>query len=109
MILSKIVEKLNLEQILKLNLDEDITDGYTSDLMSDVLANATDDSILITIQAHKNSVAAASMANVLAIFIANNRPIPEEMIAAAKNEEIAIFRSKDSQFTLSWKLHEILV
>jgi hypothetical protein len=36
--------------------------AYTSDLLSDVMANAHDSDLLITIQAHNNTVAVASLA-----------------------------------------------
>ncbi|MDC7221060.1 MAG: DRTGG domain-containing protein [Spirochaetales bacterium] len=88
--------------------DGEIADGYTSDLLSDVMGNAPDESVLITIQAHKNTVAVASLAGINAIVLCNNRPAPEEMIEAAKEEGVAVFRSSDSQFTTSWKIHDIL-
>jgi len=86
----------------------DIVDGYTSDLLSDVMGNAPDRAVLITIQAHKNSVAVASLAGITAIVLCNGRKAPEEMIEAAINEEIAIFRTGDNQFTASWKIAELL-
>ncbi|MBN2628615.1 MAG: iron-sulfur binding hydrogenase [Spirochaetales bacterium] len=88
--------------------DRDILDGYTSDLLSDVMGNAPDDSVLITIQAHKNTVAVATLAGINAIVLANNRPAPEEMIEAAQEEGIAVFRADENQFTASWKIHNIL-
>ena len=39
--------------------DLEIQNGYTSDLLSDVMGNAPEDSVLITIQAHKNTIAVA--------------------------------------------------
>ena len=35
--------------------------GYSSDLLSDVMANAKADGVLVTVQAHKNAVAVASL------------------------------------------------
>lgn len=84
--------------------DVEVGAGYTSDLMSDVMANAPGSAVLITIQAHKNTVAVASLVDSLAIVICNNRPIPKEMIISAKDEEIAIFKTSDNQFTASNKI-----
>ncbi len=84
--------------------NEEISSAYTSDLMSDVMANAPGSSVLITIQAHKNTVAVASLIDALAIIICNNRPVPEEMINSAKDEEIAVFITPDNQFTVSNKI-----
>lgn len=88
--------------------DGEILDGYTSDLLSDVMGNAPDESVLITIQAHKNTVAVASLAGLSSIVLCNNRPAPDEMINAAKDEGIAIFRTDENQFNTSWKIREFL-
>lgn len=78
-----------------------VSSAYTSDLLSDVMGNAHDADILITIQAHNNTVAVASLAGVKAILICNDRPIPEDMILSAKKESIAILRTQKNQFEAS--------
>jgi len=88
--------------------ERNILDGYTSDLLSDVMGNAPEGSVLITIQAHKNTVAVASLAGMSAILLCNSRPAPEEMIKAAKEEGIALFRCEENQFNASWKIHQLL-
>lgn len=87
---------------------EDITNGFTSDLLSDVMGNAPEDSVLITIQAHKNTVACCSLAGISAVVICSGRKVPEDMIEAAKDEDIAIFTTKDNQFNTSFKIHNLL-
>lgn len=101
-------KELGYECICGSDRDREIEDAYTSDLLSDVMGNAPDSSVLITIQAHKNSVAVASLAGICAIVLCSGRKAPEEMIEAAVNEEIAIYRTKDSQFTASWKIARLL-
>jgi hypothetical protein len=81
--------------------DAEIQDGYTSDLLSDVMGNAAEGSVLITIQAHKNTVAVSSLAGVVAIIICNNRPATDDMIAAARSEGIAVFQTSGNQFNTS--------
>ena len=81
--------------------DAVITDGYTSDLLSDVMAHADEGSVLITIQAHKNTVAVASLAGVSGIIVCSNRPIADDMLDAAANEGIAVFQTADNQFRTS--------
>ncbi len=82
-------------------VDAEVLDGYTSDLLSDVMAHAMDGSVLITIQAHKNTVAVCSLAGVVAILICNNRPAAEDMLEAAAKEGIAVFRTGANQFQAS--------
>ena len=98
----------NLEAVQPVCPDCDITKGYTSDLLSDVVANAPSDSVLITIQAHKNTIAVATLAGIRAIIICNNRPVPSDMVEAAAREGIAIFRTPESQFAVSHKVFEFL-
>jgi hypothetical protein len=90
--------------------DAEISGAYTSDLLSDVMANAKDGGALVTIQAHKNTVAVATLVNISVIVICNSRPLPDDMLEAAKNEGIAVIRTKENQFTVSgrlWKMfHE---
>src|SRR5574344_751128 len=103
-----------MESILQLKCiqnkfdDKDITEVYTSDLLSDVLANATDNSVLVTIQAHKNTVAVGSLKGSPAIIICNDRPVPDDMIAAAASEKIAVFTTELNQYTVSGKLFTAL-
>ena len=88
--------------------DTPLTGAYTSDLLSDVMANAKDGGALITIQAHKNTVAVATLVNISCLIICNNRPLPDDMIEAAKDEGVAILLSKENQFNVSGKLWELL-
>ncbi|MCL2265897.1 MAG: hypothetical protein FWC22_07630 [Treponema sp.] len=88
--------------------DVEVTGAYTSDLLSDVMANAKDGGALITIQAHKNTVAVASLVNISVIIICNSRPLPDDMLEAAKSEEIAVIRTKENQFTVSGKLWNLI-
>lgn len=87
--------------------DIEVTGAYTSDLLSDVMAHSKDGGALITIQAHKNTVAVAGLVNVSVIIICNSRPLPEDMLTAAKEEGIAVIRTKENQFTVSGRLWEL--
>jgi hypothetical protein len=88
--------------------DTPLTGAYTSDLLSDVMANAKDGGALITIQAHKNTVAVATLVNISVIVVCNSRPIPDDMIEAARDEGIAIILTKENQFTVSGRLYDLL-
>jgi len=88
--------------------DTELSGAYTSDLLSDVMANAKDGGALITIQAHKNTVAVATLVDITLIVICNSRPIPDDMVAAAKDEGIAIVLTKENQYRVSGKLYALL-
>lgn len=84
--------------------DRALSGAYTSDLLSDVMGQAEADSVLITIQAHKNTVAVASLVGLAAIVLCNNRAIPEDMTQAAASEGIALLSTSLSQFEVSGRL-----
>jgi hypothetical protein len=84
--------------------DRELSSGYASDLLSDVMANAKADGVLVTVQAHKNAVAVASLVGLAAIIICNSRPLPDDMLEAARAEGVAVFRSAESAFEISGKL-----
>jgi predicted transcriptional regulator len=88
--------------------DTELSGAYTSDLLSDVMANARDGGALVTIQAHKNTVAVATLVNISLVILCNNRPIQDDMLEAAKEEGIAVIRTKENQFTVSGRLYSAL-
>jgi hypothetical protein len=88
--------------------DAPLSGAYTSDLLSDVMAHAREGGALITIQAHKNTVAVATLVNVSVIIICNSRPLPEDMLEAAKDEGIAVIRTAENQYTVSGRLYGLL-
>ncbi len=88
--------------------EKEIAGAYTTDLLSDAMANAVDDGILVTIQAHKNTVAVGTLKDLSGIVICNDRPVPEDMLEAAKAERIPLFVTKEDQFTVSGRLFPVL-
>jgi len=89
-------------------IDKTIQTGYTSDLLSDVMAHATEDAVLITIQAHKNTIAVASLVGIPVIIICNNFPPTTDMLDAAKKEGIAVFQTPKNQFETSHFIAKLL-
>lgn len=108
MTISQLAEELGLETLQETYEDREITGAYTSDLLSDVMANAHDSDLIITIQSHSNTVAVASLVGAAGILLCNSRPVPEDMINAAAREEVGILRSDESQFVLSGRIYALL-
>lgn len=108
MTIEQLLSHLKYHPYTKGDSEITITGGYTSDLLSDVMGNADEGSVLITIQAHKNSVAVASLIGMHAIILCNGRTPTEDMIVAANQEDIALIGTSDSQFTASYKVAKLL-
>jgi hypothetical protein len=82
--------------------------AYTSDLLSDVMAHAPEDSALITLQAHANTIAVAALVGIRVIVICHERPIPADMSASAKREHIALLTTPLNQLEASHQICQIL-
>ena len=60
-----------------------MTGGYCSDLLSDVMGNACEGEIWITLQTHKNIMAVAALKEVAAILLVKGlRPAAEVLTLA---------------------------
>lgn len=87
------------------SIDNIIIDGYVSDLLSDVIAHANENTAWITIQTHKNLVAIASLKELACIIITNDNTPADDLIEAAKQENIPIISTSMSSFETAGKLY----
>ncbi len=70
------------------------TSGYTSDLLSCVMAGAKSRSVWVTLQAHANVVAVSALLDVCAVIITEDAQ-PEAAVIDKANEEGVILLSTD--------------
>jgi hypothetical protein len=104
MLISDLGGRLGLDCLQESYEDRPLSSGYCSDLLSDVMANAAAGCVLVTIQAHKNSVAVAVLVGAAALVLCNGRLPPPDMLEAARTEGLAIFATTLSQFEVSGRL-----
>ncbi len=83
------------------------TAGYTSDLLSCVMAGAQHGSIWVTLQAHGNIVAVASLLEITAIIITEGAMPDEATINKANEQGITLLSTPDSSFQVIGKLWEM--
>jgi hypothetical protein len=108
--LNDITLKLGLTNLTpEIQLDEslDVSAGHASDLLSDVLANAPTDSVLITIQVHMNVIAVALHAGVAAVIFAAGLEPDEAVKERAALEKLPLFSSDESTFDIAGKLYAL--
>lgn len=87
--------------------DKEIKGGYCSDLLSDVIANANEGDIWVTLQVHLNIVAVAAMKGISAIITVNGRKPDEATIAKANEEGITIMMSVLPAFDVVGELFKL--
>ncbi len=87
---------------------EEIRYGYSSDLLSDVIANALENSAWITVQRHINILGVAKLKNIVAIITPRSLKIDKEIIERARAEGVALLCSRESAFEVAGRLYEML-
>ncbi len=107
--LKEIIEKLQLKVLKgKENLEVEVTGGYTSDLLSDVIANSKEGNLWITLQTHQNIIAVAKLKDLAGIIIVNNREPDEDTLNKAEMENVPLLISEDVAFDVSGRLFEMI-
>jgi predicted transcriptional regulator len=104
-----IISALDLEIISGQNgLSKEITGGYVSDLLSDVMGNAKEGQVWITLQTHLNIIAVASLKDISAIIIVKGF-IPEaDTIEKSNIENIPVLSTELDTFNITGRLFELL-
>ena len=106
--LQEIINSLHLEAATpSVDLDREVTGAYVSDMLSDVMGNAKEGFIWITIQVHLNIIAVASLKNFSAIILVNSRVPSEDTLKKAIEEKIPILTTPLSAFDLVGMLYSL--
>jgi len=104
-----IAKKLNL----KVSSDSDrlknnVTGGYTGDLLSDVMANSHEGDIWITRQVHQNIVAVATLKEHAGIILVNSCEPAKDTLEKAIQEKVPILISDLPAFELTGAIYNLL-
>jgi hypothetical protein len=86
---------------------QEITGGYASDLLSNVIANSKAGNVWVTMQSHVNIVAVAVLKELAAIILVNERAPAEDTLRKAIDEQVTILVSKLSAFETVGKLYAL--
>lgn len=109
MLLKEVIEKFGLKVLSgEENLGLEVTGGYCSDLLSDVMGNADEGQIWITIQVHKNIVAVAALKELSAIVLVKGLKATEDAIEAAREQGIPILQTDEPAFEIAGKLYNLI-
>ena len=104
--LADLVDQLNLEVRSAPNrLDQEVTGGYASDLLSDVIANSREGNVWVTLQIHQNIVAVASMKDLAGIILVSGREPEEDTVGKAEKESIPVMVTRLPAFELVGRLY----
>jgi len=103
------LEAINGKLLTKTDdLDIEINGGYVSDLLSDVMGNAKEGQVWITIMRHLNVIAVASLTNMTAITFSKGYMPDEAVITKADQEGIPLISSNLNTFDIAGILYKNL-
>ena len=107
--LQKIIDELNLQVLTEPRDFAGITPtgGYSSDLLSCVMAGAQKGHLWITLQAHLNIVAIAALNEVAAIIITENAQPDAASIAKANEQGVVLLSTSQPTYEINGKLWEM--
>jgi hypothetical protein len=105
--LAEIVDTLDLKVRTGGDLEREVSGGYASDLMSDVIAHAAKGHVWVTLQIHQNVVAVASLKELAGIVLVNGREPEQATVERAESENIPIMVSPLTAFEVIGRLYEL--
>ncbi len=107
--LSQIIETLNL-RVLTDQKDFgaiEVKEGYTSDLLSCVMAGAPHQGVWVTLQAHTNIVAVAALLELSAVIITEDAQPDQITLDKANQEGITLLSTAEKTFPVVGKLWQM--
>jgi predicted transcriptional regulator len=108
MTLQEIIETLDLKVLTApQNFSSvHVSQGYTSDLLSCVMAGAQHGGLWVTLQAHINIVAVAALLELAAVIITENATPDANTLAKANQEGVVLLSTDKPTFYVVGKLWE---
>lgn len=107
--ISDIITGLNLKVISGHNgLSNEVTGGYVSDLLSDVMGNAKEGHVWITLQTHQNIIAVGSLKDISAIIIVKGFVPEADTIEKSNIENLPVLSTELDTFNITGRLFELL-
>lgn len=103
-----IIDSLSLTVFNEGDTSKEITSGYTSDLLSDVMGNADEACVWVTLQTHRNVAAISALKDIGAVVIVKGLEPDENTLEHAKEEGITILGTKEESFEITGKLYTLL-
>ncbi len=107
--LSEIAERLGLSTaVAGKGLQSEVSGGYCSDLLSDVMAGAKENSVWVTIQTHQNVVAVAALTSVAGVIVTGGHQPDQDTLARATQEGVTILLTPMHSFETVGRIYALL-
>lgn len=80
------------------HLDNEVTGGYASDLLSCVMAGAQKGNVWVTLQAHMNVIAVAALLELACVIITEGAFLDDEALARANQRGVVVLSTDQGSF-----------
>ena len=97
--------KLNLKALNEAT-DTEVEGAFMSDMLSDVMAGAKAGNVWVTVQTHKNIIAAANLVDVPAIIVVRDKKVPEDTLQMANRVGVTVFATELDSYQIAVRLYE---
>lgn len=87
------------------SLDTDVTGGYASDILSDVMAKTKPGDIWVTNQGHQNVIAMVFFKRLAGVIIAGAVQPDDDALQKARQNKIAVLTTKMNAFEVIGRLY----
>lgn len=87
-------------------VDCEVSRAFSSDLMSDVLTLGEQDILLITGLVNNQVIRTAEVADIRHILIVRNKPVSDDMVRLARENNMCLIASPYSMFRVSGALYQ---
>ena len=105
----ELVDKLGLNVLSGASgLEREIDGCYISDLLSDVMGNAMEGNVWITLQTHKNVMAVASLKELACVILVKSLVPNEETIAQSDEEDLPILQTSLPTYEIAGLVYNLL-
>lgn len=106
--LKDLAKKMGWEIVTRnVPVEAEVKSGYSSDLLSDVLANSIEGDLWVTRQTHLNIVAIAVMRDLSGILLSNGVKPDPETVEKAVEKMVPIFRTNLPTFEAVGRLYQL--
>ncbi|MFH1080068.1 MAG: serine kinase [Pseudomonadota bacterium] len=89
-------------------LNTEVLDGYSGDLLSDVMANSKEGDLWMTRQVHQNIIAVASLKDHAGVILVHGAEPAKDTLEKALKENIPLLGTNLSGFEIAGKIFNII-
>lgn len=107
MLLNDIVTHLSLDVLSGRDFGKNVSCGYISDILSDVMAKSPKTALWITNQTHENILALVYFKGLSGVILPEGLTLEESSLKKAREKNIPVFSTVQPAFDVAGKLYEL--